>query len=148
MNLVNYPLRAQKDFISFAFDSSGKQGLIRKVIQFQDTGEANLYNLAFGDVGADGESLDDLVVSNNGDTQQVLATVVAALYIFYEHYPDATVYATGSTPARIRFYRIGITKFYDEMQRDFYVYGQVGSAFYLFELGQLYDGFLVQRKFD
>jgi len=34
------------------------------------------------------------------------------------------------------------------MMKDFYLYGQVGDNFYLFEIGKDYDGFLAQRKFD
>ncbi len=77
----------------------------------------------------------------------MLATVVAALYAFFDRYPNAFVYATGSTASRTRLYRIGITKFYEEMQRDFYFYGQVGDDFPNFELGTEYSGFLAKRKF-
>jgi len=89
-----------------------------------------------------------MAISNNGDTDKVLATVVAALYIFCERYPDAFVYATGSTAARTRLYRMGISRFYDEVQNDFFFYGQVGDDFPEFELGREYDGFLVKRKID
>jgi len=33
------------------------------------------------------------------------------------------------------------------MQKDFYLYGQVGDNYPEFELGKGYDGFLAQRKF-
>lgn len=89
-----------------------------------------------------------MAVSDNGDTDKVLATVVAALYSFFDRYPNAFVYATGSTAARTRLYRMGITRFYDKMQQDFYLYGQVGDDFPVFELGKEYDGFLAKRKLD
>ena len=63
--------------------------------------------------------LDDLAISNNGDTEKVLGTVVAALYAFFDRHPGAIVYATGSTPGRTRLYRMGITKFYEEIKNDF-----------------------------
>ena len=87
-------------------------------------------------------------VSDNGDTEKVLATVVAALYSFCERYPDAYVYASGSTKARTRLYRMGVTRFYEEMRADFSLYGQVGNDFPELELGVEYDGFLAQRKFS
>lgn len=80
--------------------------------------------------------------------KKVLATVVAALYAFFDKHPDAFVYVTGSTSARTRLYRMGITKFYEEMVQDFDLYGQVGDEFYDFEIDKDYAGFLAQRKFD
>ncbi len=32
-------------------------------------------------------------------------------------------YATGSTKSRIRLYRMGITKYFDEVNQDFEIYG-------------------------
>ncbi len=73
---------------------------------------------------------------------------MGALYAFFDRYPDAFVYATGSTSSRTRLYRMGITRFYEEMVSGFYIYGQVGKEFYKFEIGKNYSGFLAQRKFD
>jgi hypothetical protein len=42
---------------------------------------------------------------------------------------------------------MGINKFYQEMQNDFYLYGQVGDDYPEFEFVKEYDGFLAQRKF-
>lgn len=76
-----------------------------------------------------------------------MATVVSAIYVFLDEYPNAYIYATGSTKARTRLYRIGITKFYEQMKKDFYLYGQVGDNFVVFEIGKDYDDFLAERKF-
>ena len=35
-----------------------------------------------------------LIVANNGDAEKVLATIVGALYKFFDKNPDAFVYAT------------------------------------------------------
>jgi hypothetical protein len=120
MNIEKYPLKAESNLTFFEFISERPNGLIRKVIQFQKTNEMNLYNLAFGDKHPETGEIDDLSVSNNGDSEKVLATVVAALYAFFDKHPTAFVYATGSTSARTRLYRIGITRFYQEMVQDFY----------------------------
>jgi hypothetical protein len=148
MNLEKYALKAESSLTVFEFNSEGSKGVIPKLIQFQGTDEPNLYNLAFGDKNTETAKINDMAVSNNGDTEKVLATVVAALYAFFDKYPTAYVYATRSTKARTRLYRMSITRFYNEMIRDFYLYGQVGDNFSEFEPGKDYVAFLCQRKFD
>lgn len=148
MNIDKYALKAENSLTVFEFVSEGPNGIVRKLIHFQKTNEPELYNLAFGDKLSGTDEIDDLAVSNNNDTDKILATVVAALYAFFEKYPDAFVYATGSTRARTRLYRMGITRFYGEMKMDFHLFGQVGDEFHEFEIGREYNGFLAQRKFD
>ena len=76
----------------------------------------------------------------------MLATVASAVYAFFDEHPNTFVYATGSTRARTRLYRIGITKYYEEMKRDFYLYGQIGEDFLPFETGMEYNAFLAQKE--
>jgi hypothetical protein len=148
MKLPKYHLKAESRFTRFEFISEGVKGPVRKLIEFQATTDSDVYNLAFGDKDPLTGDINDLAVTNNGDTERVLATVIAALYVFFDNYPDAYVYATGSTKARTRLYRIAITKFFEEMKKDFYLYGQAGDKYPEFETGKNYDGFLAQRKFD
>ncbi|MCU0373851.1 MAG: hypothetical protein MUF24_00965 [Chitinophagaceae bacterium] len=142
-----YHLKAESKFTRFEFISEGPKGAIRKLIEFQETTNPDVYNLAFGDFKAETLQIDDLSVSDNGDTEKVLATVVNAVYTFFNYYPTVFVYATGSTKSRTRLYRMGISRFFEEMKNDFYLYGQKGDDFLPFELGVDYDGFLAQRKF-
>lgn len=148
MKIEKYSLKSESNFTVFEFISEGPNGLIRKLIQFQKTNQPNLYNLAFGDKNLETGELDDIVISNNGDNEKVLATVVDSLYAFFDKYPYASVYVTGSTSARTRLYRMGINRFYEEMVQDFILYGQVGNIFYEFEKDKDYTGFLTERKFD
>ena len=148
MKTEKYHLKSDTTFTYFEFISVGANGSVRKMIEFQNMLQPNLFNLAFGDENRNTSEMDDLAVTNNGDTQKVLATVVAALYIFFDRNPNAIVYAAGSTPARTRLYRIGINKFYDEIQSDFYLYGRIGEKLYTFETGVDYEGFVAQRKFE
>lgn len=148
MNLEKYPLEAQATLTIFEFVSEGSKGPIPKLIQFQQINRSNMYNLAFGNKNDDTGEIDDLAVSNNGDTDKVLATVVSAVYAFFEKYPQASVYATGSTKARTRLYRMGISRFYEEMRQDFDLYGQLGDEFYEFEVGIEYVGYLALRRSD
>ena len=89
MKIEKYPLKAESSFTVFEFISEGPKGLIRKIIQFQETNQLNVYNLAFGDKNSETGEVDDLVVSDNGDSEKVLATVVAAVYAFFDKYPEA-----------------------------------------------------------
>ena len=147
MKAEKYYLKSESKFTRFEFISEGPKGAIRKLIEFQETTNPDVFNLAFGDFNHQTQEFDDLLISDNGDTEKVLATVVNAVYTFFNKYPDLFVYATGSTKARTRLYRMGITRFYDEMKKDFYLYGQKGDDFVEFEIGIDYDGFLDQRKF-
>jgi hypothetical protein len=148
MKIEKYHLKSDNTLSYFEFISVGSKGAIRKMIEFQTTSIPGLYNLAFGDKNPDTGELDDLAISNNGDTEKVLGTVVSALYAFFSKNPEAIVYATGSTPARTRLYRIGINRFYNDIQSDFYLYGQSGDKLYAFEIGKEYEGFVAQRKFE
>jgi hypothetical protein len=148
MKIEKYDLKAGRDLKVFEFISEGINGAIHKLILFQETNEPSLYNFAFGDKDPFTGVLIDTAVSNKGDTDKVLATVVSALYAFFDKYPDAFIYASGSTLSRTRLYRMGITRFYEEIFRDFYLYGRIGDDFPEFELGKEYSGFLVKRKFD
>jgi hypothetical protein len=147
MRVEKYHLRAESKFTRFEFISEGPKGVIRKLIESQQTTNSEIYNLAFGDFNSHTNEIDDLAISDNGDTEKILGTVVSALYVFFHEYPNCYVYATGSTIARTRLYRMGISKFYEEMKKDFYLYGQIGDDFFEFEIGKDYDGFLAQRKF-
>jgi hypothetical protein len=88
-----------------------------------------------------------LIVTDNQDTEKVLATVAKAVYVFFENNPDVFIYATGSTVARTRLYRIMLTRHYKELTKDYYLYGQVGNQFVEFKPGVDFDEFLAQRKF-
>jgi len=146
MRVEQYHLKSDESLSVFEFISVGPKGAIRKIIHFQQTYTPGLYNLAFGDKHSATGEIDDLAVTNNGDTDKILGTVIAALYTFLDKNPEALVYATGSTPARTRLYRMGITRFYKEIQQDFYLFGRIDKTFYEFEIGKDYDGFLAQRK--
>ena len=146
MTVDKYQLKTGEKLTRFEFISEGPNGAIRKLVEFQRTTEPDVFNLAFGDKEPFTGQLNDLAVSANGDTEKVLATVVSAVYAFFDAHPTSFVYAQGSTLARTRLYRMGITRFYEEMQRDFFLYGRMEEDFLPFELGTNYDGFLAQRK--
>ncbi|MGI8636892.1 MAG: DUF6934 family protein [Segetibacter sp.] len=89
MKLPKYHLKAESRFTRFEFIREGPKGVIRKQIEFQATTDFDVYNLAFGDKDPLTGDINDLAVSNNGDTEKVLATIIAALYVFLDNYPAA-----------------------------------------------------------
>ena len=104
MILDRYEIEAGTNLTTFEFLSEGTKGQILKIIQFQPMNIDNIYNLAFGDKNLETGSIDDKIVTDNGDTEKVLATVVSAIYAFADYYPDSWIYATGSTVSRTRLY--------------------------------------------
>ncbi|MGI8542309.1 MAG: DUF6934 family protein [Aridibacter sp.] len=146
MIFPRYELKADKSLAIFEFTSVGNKGEINKIVQYSETNLKDFYNLGFGDKDAITGEVDDKIISNNGDSQKVLATVVATVYAFTEKYPSAWIYATGSTKARTRLYRIGITSNLAEIQNDFELYGQREGEWQEFNIGIEYEAFLVKRK--
>ena len=119
MKLDRYELKAGRNLATFEFLSQGRNGNIVKVVQFQKMTLPNLYNLAFGDKNLETGQVDDMAITDNGDFEKVLATVVAAVYAFANEHKGVWIYATGSTEVRTRLYRMGINKYFDIVQSDF-----------------------------
>ena len=111
MKLPRYELIAAVSLMVFEFISERPKGQIPKLIKFSETTLKGFYNLAFGDKDLEIGNIDDNVVSNNGDSEKVLATVVSAVFAFTDFNKDVWVYTTGSTKSRTRLYRMGITKY-------------------------------------
>lgn len=148
MTLNHYDFLISEDFLSYYFCSVGPNGNIRKGILFTRVSleGRGYYNLAFGDVNEKG-ILNDLVTSNNHDAEKILATVARAVIKFTNIYPDALVFAEGSTPSRTRRYQMGINKFWKEIEPDFKVFGLLkDKGFEPFRSGKNYIGFAVTRK--
>jgi hypothetical protein len=141
-----YELKAEQALMVFEFNSFGRRGEIPKLVRYSETNLKGFYNLGFGDKDPQTGEIDDKVISNNGDSQKVLATVAATIYAFTDRYPDVWIYATGSTKARTRLYRIGITNNLTEILQDFDLYGMRDGKWKKFNKGIEYEAFLVKRK--
>jgi hypothetical protein len=146
MKLEKYSLKAEDSFMVFEFTSNGPKGLIPKIIIFSETNLKDLYNLGFGDKDLTTGKLNDLAISNNGDSEKILATVVSSVYAFTDQFPGSFIYATGSTKARTRLYRIGLTKYLKEITKDFELYGLHNDEWESFEKEIEYEAFLAKRK--
>jgi hypothetical protein len=135
------------DAMSYEFVSQGLKGFIKKRIQFQKYKGQNLYNLALGDLNADTGDFDARIVSNNKDTEKVLATVAASIYIFTNRYPNAPVYLEGNSLARKRLYRMGISNNLYEITKDFTIFGvSENGNLEIYEVNKDYWAFLIIKK--
>ena len=146
MILDRYELKSGKNLTTFEFLSRGKKGDIVKIIQFQQMNLKNVYNLALGDKNEDTDTIDDQVITDNGDTEKVLATAVSAIYAFTDRYPESWIYATGSNAARTRLYRMGINKYFKLVKADFDIMGECKNEWQWYEIGKDYQSFAVHRK--
>lgn len=84
--LEKYELKSGEQLAVFEFISVGSNGRIKKLVQYTITNSKDLYNLGFGDKNIDTGEIDDNVISNNGDSEKVLAIVVATLYVKFKNY--------------------------------------------------------------
>ena len=146
MNLLQYKTNPDEDLHSFSFISEGKNGKIEKVIRYEKITD-DVFNLGFGDKDPITGKINDKVVTNNGDTEKVLATVVSTVFTFTERNPNAYIYATGSNHVRNRLYRRGITKYLSEALDTFAIYGMLpNQEFEIFNPNTDYVGFLLHLK--
>ena len=147
-NLPRYDIRIGETKRSYEFTSIGIKGKIDKMVSFQETNIENLYNLGFGDKDPITGEIDDTIVTNNGDTEKVLSTIVGIVFAFTQKFPNVRVYAEGSTPARTRLYQINIVKQFDELKRNFQLLCLLNGEWEEFCPNINYDAFVVRRKMN
>jgi hypothetical protein len=145
MQLPKYPYKINESYLDYEFISKGPNGRIKKIIHFDKIGE-NIFNIGFGDLDETTGQLSDIVVTNNNDSRIVLATVASAIHDFMLHYPNAIIYARGSTAARTRLYRIEITNQWKEISVHFNIYDLKDLKWEKFITGTAYEAFLIQWK--
>lgn len=146
MSTTTYPLNSGDNPWSYRFVSHGFRGAIPKLIQFSLVRADGIYNLAFGDEDPDTGEMNDLSISDNGDIEKVLATVVDAIRDFVNAQPDAVMYFTGSTLSRTRLYRMAIAKYLLELTADFIILGLINEVWYDFEKDKNHEAFLAKMK--
>jgi hypothetical protein len=145
MRLEQYQVKAYEDLFEFEFISEGPKGSITKLVQYSKIDE-NAYNLAFGDKKEGENEIDDKIITDNKDSQKVLATVAATVIAFTEKYSQVWIIASGSSKSRTRLYQIGISTNYEELQQYFNVYGYYERRWVKFQKNVIYDAFAVKRK--
>lgn len=133
------------------FQSSGKSGnfQLRIFITRPKYYTEHYYNLGFGAWDPGSFTVDDIVELRNGDSEQILATIVDTALDFLESNPFASLYAEGSTRARTRLYQREIAKHLHFIPRNIRIYGLVKEndvGFIEFRTGVNFDAFLLSVK--
>jgi len=147
MKFPKYNYRSEEEMFYYEFSSEGPRGSIKKIVEYSKTSTENVFNLGFGDYDEELKSIDDLYVTNNGNSLKVLATVASTVYAFTNKYPNARILATGSTAVRTRLYRMGITNNLAEISEDFEIFGYDSKGNWVkFVTGEDYEAFLLTRK--
>ena len=140
-----YSVDVSADGLSFEFDSVGPAGIFRKIVVYSQIPDAvDVYNLGFGDLNEQG-FIDDTVVTNNGDRNTVLATVVSTVFVFLDTFPNRRVFFKGSTDVRTQLYQ-RIIRTNQKTVDDLFVFrGFVEQHWESFQDGADYEAFLIQR---
>ena len=146
MQKEKYELSTDPDVTIFKFVSKGPKGEIPKLIMYQKTTIKNVYNLAFGDWDETTNEIDDKAISNNNDSEKILATVASTVLSFTYKYPKAMILVKGSTESRTRLYRIGISNNFEEINQNFVVLGYREETWQPFNKNTDYEAFLIERK--
>lgn len=148
MNLDRYEYLTNETFLDFEFCSEGPKGKIKKIVRYspQNANGITYFNLAFGDWDEEKKQINDKVITNNQDTEKILATIASTVLDFTNHFPDVPVYAKGSTPARTRLYQMGILANFDQIEQMLNVYGFFENNWSLFKKNINYEAFLALRK--
>jgi len=132
----------------YEFLSRGPRGNIKKVVLYDVISEEQpfLYNLSFGDWNEKQKRIDDLIVTNNGDAQKVLATVAATVLHFTTAFPQAFIFLMGSTASRTRLYQMGISAYLGLILANFEVEGFIRNKWESFQPRCNYRAFLLKPK--
>ena len=145
MNYKPYTFRSDEESTSFHFQSVGKRGIFDKLILIRPLLEEH-YNLALLDYDLDTQEYSDISVTDNGDMPEVLATVMKAILLFLDKYPERKVNFQGSTGSRTRLYQIAINQIYPEIKKDLTIYGWINNAWVPFEPNLSFESFLIGKR--
>ena len=141
-----YQIKANSDQRIFDFVSIGPKGKFHKRVVFAKTSYDGVYSINLADFDHNSGYLDYYSISDNGDRDRILATVVSCLFAFFNEYPNTYVYATGSTPARTRLYRMMMSKYFALLEDDFNVFGELENDWERFRKDGSYRAFMVSLK--
>ncbi len=152
MNEPRYTnIEKSADYKVFTFISKGRYGNFTKIVVFEKLLiRNNTYNLALGTL-LDNGKIDFESITNNGDRNKILATVVDIIFTFIQKYPEVDVFLTGSDNRRISLYQRAIIYGYDELIQRYNIYGDASTQddindFEPFDKDKKYSAFLIEKK--
>lgn len=159
MQIEKYRTQSTVDSLIYTFESVGEKVIQKKVIysKFEDPNDIGLpsnisvYNLGFGDWNEETEEIDDQIISKNGDTEIVLATVAGTAYNFWAEYSKSRIFFMGSIPEgekprRTRLYQMKINRYFDDISAVVKVEGFTDNGWETFSKEKNYIAFLIFQK--
>jgi len=90
--------------------------------------------------------INDYAVTDNGDRNKVLATVVSIVEAYTKRFPDRWIFFRGSTAERTRLYRIAVGLHLDELSRLYEIRAYVDGDVVPFVKDLKINAFLIKRK--
>ena len=144
MDQSKYEFRKTNE-LHFDFISVGKKGEIHKRVTFIEL-EYGFFNMGLGDLNPESTEVDYFSVSDNGDRNNILATVSEIIVSFFELYPSHTIYFKGTSRSRTRLYQMAINHFYDELSERFHILGELDDKMTRFKRNTNYKSFLILKK--
>ncbi len=146
MQYPSYSFYQIEEDTQFYFESVGPKGVIQKVVIFSLISDPNIYNLALGDLNPNTREIDDQVVSDNGDTAIIMATIFHITHHFLSTHPNFTILFRGNSPARNRLYRMAINRAEEELLNYFVMFGFYHDSWEGFSSKRPYESFLIRKK--
>lgn len=146
MNAAFYETGWYSERLMFWFTSTGRESIV-KVILFKPTQEADVYEIALGDLNSDG-SIDLDARSDNGDTEEVLSTVAKALLFFLSDHAEAQVVVEASSDSRARLYQIAIKRELGDLGDYLVAYGFDNENPEVLQNGKNYKKFVISLRED
>lgn len=129
----------------YNFSSIGPNGIIEKAIQFIPIAN-KLFNLVLGDRDRHTGELRDDVRTNNGDRDNILATVAYSVVDFLSCHSGCIVYAAGNTQARTRLYQMSIANNLKEITPILHIEGFANGHWEPFRIGISYEAFIAKSN--
>ena len=143
MNLQPYQVSRKQNNV-YEFKSIGR-GLVKKVVELQETDQPGIFNLAMGDEIGGVIRYDNR--TNNNDLDKVMETVGDIIKDFTLANPGLSVLVTGDQPAKTRLYQMYLSNNLDAVLKHFKVRGvNPDRTNEMFTKDKNYAGFLVKRK--
>jgi hypothetical protein len=146
MDLPRYITQTGRKRKVYQFISEGINGRITKRVYFQETTLDNYVSLLMGDYDPKTGEIDFYNISNNGDRDKILATIVDICYNYFELYPNHIITFTGANEARTRLYQMAISKYFDELSLDFHIFGELNKVTEPFRKKINYTSFYISLK--
>jgi hypothetical protein len=113
-------LQALRDFSAFQFTSAGMAGSVTRQIRFNGQRDAGVYNFDLRDLPVTKKD-EPGRVTDQGDMNTLLATLVQVIEIYTERYPRRTIRLKGDTQEKAHLYRLAVDRHLDMLSPLFII---------------------------